>query len=371
MEFLSGLGTYIVPFLAILTVVVFVHELGHFLVARWNGVKVEVFSIGFGRELVGFTDRHGTRWKFSLIPLGGYVRFFGDSNEASAGPGETSTLTPEEKAVAFPCKRVGQRAAIVFAGPAANFVFAFLVFAAVFATQGQPYTAPVVGTVVEGSAAEAAGLQPGDTIVAIAGNRVKRFEDIQQMVPLYGADVMAVTVDRDGTEVTLETRPHLREGKDAFGNAVTVPVLGVTVSTAGSRMERLELHEALGEGVIQTWRVTKGTLVAFGQMLSGKRGTEDLGGPLRIAEYSGQAAQLGFVNLLMFVAVLSVNLGLINLFPIPVLDGGHLILYAIEAVRGRPLGEAAQQIGLKIGLVLLLGVMIFTTWNDILRFISG
>ncbi|GAB3131870.1 RIP metalloprotease RseP [Novispirillum itersonii] len=370
MDLLSGLWTYVLPFLVILTVVVFVHELGHFLVARWNGVKVEVFSVGFGREIVGFTDRHGTRWRISLIPLGGYVKFFGDANEASA-PGDVSHLTDAEQKVAFPCKRVGQRAAIVFAGPAANFVFAILVFAAVFATSGRPFTAPVIGTVVDGSPAQQAGLQPGDTIVAIAGIRITRFEEIQQLVPLYGAEPMAVTLERNGEELTVTTHPQMRETKDALGNVTRMPVLGVAVGAGSSRMERLELHEALGEAVMQTWRVTSGTFVAFGQMLTGKRGTEDLGGPLRIAEYSGQAAQMGLINLVMFVAVLSVNLGLINLFPIPVLDGGHLILYAFEALRGRPLGDTAQQIGLKIGLMLLLGVMIFTTWNDILRFVRG
>lgn len=373
MDILTTLGTYILPFLVILTVVVFVHELGHFLVARWNGVRVEVFSIGFGRELAGFTDRHGTRWKFSLIPLGGYVKFFGDADAASTTKAEgVDGLSDELKKVAFPHKSVGQRAAIVAAGPLFNFLFAIVVFAGVFMTVGQPVTQPVVGEVRAGSAAEAAGLLPGDRFVAIQGSRVERFEDVQRLVQLYGtAPPMRVEVERDGQRLTFNTSPTLMESQDSFGNPIMSPILGVAVSREQTDVVRYGPTGALWMGVRNTWDVTSMTLVAFGQMITGKRGTDDLGGPIRIAEYSGQAAQTGVVGFILFIAILSVNLGLINLFPIPILDGGHLVFYAAEAILGKPLGEKAQEVGLRLGLGLILALMVFVTWNDIVRWFSA
>lgn len=370
MDILTGLWTYVVPFLVILSIVVFVHEMGHFLVARFNGVRVEVFSIGFGRELFGFTDKYGTRWKVSVLPLGGYVKFFGDADEASARA-DGRDLSDEEKKVAFPHKRLGQRAAIVFAGPAANFLFAIVVFAVLFGAVGQPVTPPVIGAVQPDSAAAEAGLQAGDRIVAIEGIAVDRFEDVQRLVPLYGAESMEVTFERDGETRTVTTHPAQREVTDGFGNKMKTPILGVSVSREAMEIRRLGPIGAVGAAVENTWSVTSGTLVAFGQMISGVRGTEDLGGPVRIAEFSGRAAQGGMANFLMFVAVLSVNLGLINLFPIPLLDGGHLLFYGIEAVRGRPLGEQAQEMGLRLGLIVVFGIMIFATWNDILRLVDG
>lgn len=371
MDIVSALWTYVLPFLAIILVVVFVHELGHFLVARWNGVKVDVFSIGFGKELFGFHDRHGTRWRISMLPLGGYVKFFGDMDAASARQEDASGLSEEERKGAFQFKTVGQRAAIVFAGPAFNFLFAIVIFAAVFMAVGRPTTEPVIGGVVEGSAAASAGLLAGDRIVSIEGSAVKRFEDIQRLVPLYGTETMEIVIERDGQRQTVAATPDLREMTDAFGNTQMIPVLGIQVSRANLVMEQLGPVEAVTGAVENTWSVTSATLVAFGQMIAGDRGTDDLGGPLRIAEYSGQAAQMGITNFVMFVAVLSINLGLINLFPIPLLDGGHLLFYGFERLRGRPLGERAQELGLRLGLVVVFGIMIFATWNDILRFIQG
>lgn len=368
MDVLSFFSTYLVPFLLTLTVVVFVHELGHFLVARWNGVHVEVFSIGFGPEIIGFDDARGTRWKISLIPLGGYVRFLGDADASSAVAADVAV---EDRERAFASKRVWQRAAIVFAGPAANFLFALVVFSLVFMFVGKPFTPAVVDRVSEGSPAAAAGIQPGDEITAIEGRAVRQFEDLRMLVPVYGAAPMRVTVLRNGQELVLHTVPEWREMPDGFGKTQKIPVLGVSSSGSAFRIERLGPLDSVVEAVNRTWSVSVSTLAALGQIIVGTRGVEDLGGPVRIAEYSGNAAQLGFLSMIMFVAVLSVNLGLINLFPVPALDGGHLVLYAWEAVCGRPLGEKAQEIGLRVGLILLFGLMIFTTWNDILRLIAG
>jgi regulator of sigma E protease len=368
MDFLHSVWTTGGAFLLLLTVVVFVHELGHFLVARWNGVRVEVFSVGFGRELIGFNDRHGTRWRISMLPLGGYVKFFGDADAASAGTDDTSGYSEEERRVAFPCQPLWRKASIVFAGPAANFVFAILVFAVVFMTVGRPQTQAVIDEVRPASAAQEAGLLPGDRIVAVAGEPVASFEDVQRLVPLYGNGVMAVTVDRAGQTLTLETEPHR---VDSEGNPLPMPILGVTISPEAIEVVRLGPVEALGEAVVNTYTMTRSTLVALGQMVSGQRGTEELGGPIRIAEFSGQAARAGTLSFVMFIAILSINLGLINLLPVPVLDGGHLALYAIEGLRGRPLGEKAQEVGIRIGLSLVIALMIFATWNDILRLVTG
>lgn len=366
MDVLIGLRDYVLPFLLILSIVVFVHEFGHFLVARWNGVRVDVFSIGFGPELFGFNDRRGTRWKVSAIPLGGYVKMFGDADATSATP-DARVLTPEEAAVAFQSKRVGQRVAIVAAGPLSNFLFAILVFAVVFMTVGQPTTPPVVGDVVKGSAAEAAGFQPGDRVVSIDGASVERFTDIQRVVQLSTGNTMSVVVQRGGSPVTLAVAPRMSEIADNFGNARKVPLLGISVSRVEQVMVRHDPASAVAESVSQTYAVVEATLIAVGQMVAGTRNTDELGGPLRIAQFSSQAAQSGWLNFVMFVAVLSVNLGLINLFPIPMLDGGHLLFYSVEALRGRPLTERTQEFGLRIGIVLVMGLMVFATWNDLIQ----
>lgn len=372
MDLLSVLWTTVLPFLVILTIVVFVHEFGHFIIARMNGVKVDVFSIGFGRELFGWYDRRGTRWRVSLLPLGGYVKFFGDANEASGGSDRTRELTDEEKAVSFHHKRVGQRFAVVLAGPAFNFIFAILIFAGIFMTVGQPTTPAVLGGVQEGSAAAEAGLEPGDRVVAIDGREIERFEQLQQVVPLHAGDEpMRVEVLRDGERLSFDVTPRMTTMTDGFGNTVQTPVLGVSVSGEAMELHRMGPVSALGNAVGHTWGVVATSMTAIGQMVTGTRGTEDLGGPVRIAQFSGQAAQSGVVNAIMFVALLSVALGLFNLFPIPMLDGGHLLFYIFEAVRGRPLSEGVQEAGFRVGLVLVLGLMVFVTWNDIVRLIEG
>jgi regulator of sigma E protease len=365
MDLLSGIWTYVGTFLIVLTVLVFVHELGHYLVARRNGVRVEVFSIGFGPELFGFNDRAGTRWKFSAVPLGGYVKMFGDADAASTPGGGLREMTPEERAVSFHHKRVGQRAAVVAAGPAANFLFAIVALAALFAFQGQPFTPPVIGEVQPDSAAAAAGLEPGDRFIAVGGRQVERFEDVQEAVRTSAGSALEIIVLRDGRQVATTAVPEPTEVTDRFGNTHRIGLLGI--SRSGMEFRRLDPLSALWAAGGETVRLTVGTLGAVGQMISGARGTEELGGPLRIAQMSGEVAQSGAVALVWFLAILSINLGLINLFPIPMLDGGHLMFYAVEAVRGKPLGEKAQEYGFRIGLALVLTLMIFATWNDLVH----
>ena len=357
--------TVVGAFLVVLTVLVFVHELGHYLSARRNGVRVQIFSIGFGPELLGWTDRAGTRWKLSLIPIGGYVKMFGDA-DASSMPGEAvEEMTDAEKAVSFFHKRLMQRTEIVAAGPAANFLFAIIVLAGFFMTVGQPFTPADIGEVIRGSAAERAGLQPKDTIVAIDGKTIERFEDIQQIVGLDAGEPLEVRVRRSGQELTLTATPSVEEEKDIFGNVHRIGRLGI--KRTGTEFLRRDPVSAVYRAVGETWNIAAGTLQAAGQMLMGRRTADELGGPIAIAQMSGVVARVGVVDLIRFMALLSVNLGLINLFPIPILDGGHLLFYAAEAIRGRPLGQRAQEYGYRLGLALVLTLMIFVTWNDLVH----
>jgi len=377
LEQLLSISGILFNFIIALSVVVFVHELGHFLVARWNNVRCESFSIGFGPELVGFTDGQGTRWKFSLIPLGGYVKMFGEAEIANPGAGDGEEeveeqpvereMTPEEKAVSFNYKTLGQRSAIVFAGPAVNFLFAIFVFFVMFISVGRPVTEPVIGLVVENSAAADAGLMAGDRILAIDGSEIDRFEDLQRIIPLGNGAPLRLTVQREEQVLDITAVPRVLDETDAFGNPQKRAVLGVQSSGETRMMVRHDPFTAIVLSVQQTYVVIEGTFIAVGQMISGERGTEDLGGPIKIAKFSDQAAKSGFANFVIFMAILSINLGIINLFPVPLLDGGHLLFYAIEAIRGRPLSDQAQEWGLRFGLVLVLSLMVFVTWNDILQ----
>lgn len=361
---LHGVWYYVVIFLAIITVVVFIHELGHFLVARANGVRVEVFSIGFGPEVWGRTARSGTRWRIALVPLGGYVKFFGDADAASTSA-EPRELTEEEKGWSFQHKRVGQRAAVVVAGPAANLVFAVLGLAALFMVYGQPVTEPVVGGVFPGTAAEAAGIQAGDRVVAINGRAVERFQDIQRIVRLEIERPLELTLRRGEETFTISAQPRIDQRKGLFGDMEKVPVLGVSADPSSTRVIHHGPVSALGESLAETGAMIRATFVGIGQMISGVRNSDELGGPIRIAKGAGDAAQLGLSSVIYYTILLSLNLGLINLFPIPVLDGGHLVFYGFEAIFGRPLGERAQEYGFRIGLFLVLALMIFATRNDI------
>jgi regulator of sigma E protease len=358
--------TYIVPFVVVLTILVFVHEFGHFAVARWNGVRVETFSIGFGPELFGWYDRSGTRWKFSALPLGGYVKMFGDSDPSSGLPiTDVSKLSEREREISFYGKRLGQRAAIVCAGPAANFVFAFAALAILFMIWGQPFTPPVVGQVQKGSPAAAAGIRPGDRIVSINGEKVSSFEDLQQIVRPDPGLPLTITIARDGHDLTVHATPKRTELTDRFGDKYEISLLGI--SHRGIDYVRRNPGMAIVQAGSEVWNLTSSTLVALWQMVIGLRGTGDLGGPLRIAQLSGEVVQGGPVAFTWFLAVLSINLGLINLFPVPILDGGHLLFYAAEAVRGKPLGQRAQEYGFRIGLALVLTLMVFATWNDLVH----
>lgn len=389
LDSLESIVVSALAFLVILTVLVFVHELGHFWVARRCGVRCEAFSIGFGPELFGWYDSKGTRWKFSALPLGGYVKMFGDADVTSrpapaiqatvqeAVPGgdsgeetgdwaggKTRPLTAAERAVSFHHKSLARRVAIVAAGPAANFLFAILVMTVFFIYPGQPTTPAVIGGVVENSAAEAAGLQAGDRVLEINGSGIDRFEQIQRLVHLNLDSQLAILVERDGRPVELAATPQIVVREDAMGNEVRLPMLGIQASGSAFVPQGLT---APWSAVEETVSLTLGTLQAVGQMITGTRGTDELGGPIRIAEMSGQVAQTGLVSVIWFMAVLSINLGLINLFPVPMLDGGHLLFYAIEGVRGRPLGERAQEYGFRIGLALVLTLFVFVTWNDLSR----
>jgi regulator of sigma E protease len=372
--FTGGLG-YIVPFLIVLTVLVFVHELGHYLVARWNGVRIEVFSIGFGPEIFGWTDKVGTRWKLSAVPLGGYVKMFGDADPASmASPESLEQMSAADKAVSFHHKRLMQRIAVVAAGPGANFIFAVVALSLLFATVGEPFTPPEIGQIEPGSAAEVGGLKAGDTIIGIDGHEIQRFEEVQRDVRLNTGTSMDIQVRRGDGTVSLAITPRITTVTDRFGNQHTFGLLGIERN--GVNYLRRNPAEALWQATVETANLTTGTLTAVWQMAIGARPADEIGGPLRIAQMSGEVAQGGVVAMIWFMSVLSVNLGLINLFPIPILDGGHLLFYFAEAVRGRPLGRRAQEYGFRLGLALVLTLMVFATWNDIvhlgwIKFLKG
>jgi regulator of sigma E protease len=366
----GGFVGYIVPFLFVLTIVVFFHELGHFLVARWCGVRVLVFSIGFGPELVGFNDRHGTRWKLAAIPLGGYVKFYGDENAASVPDQATlAAMGATERRQSFFGQPVGSRAAIVAAGPIANFILAIVIFAGIFMFYGKQSTAARVDSIQADSAAAAAGFVQGDVVVAIDGRPIASFNDMQRIVSGSAGRELTVTVDRGGATTNLKAVPALKEVKDNFGNVHRIGVLGITRSMAPDdlKLQRADPVTAVVMGVEETWFVVERTLSYIGGVIVGREAADQLGGPIRIAQVSGQVASIGIVALIHLAAVLSVSIGLLNLFPIPLLDGGHLLFYAIEAIRGRPLSERAQEYGFRVGLAIVLMLMIFATFNDILH----
>jgi regulator of sigma E protease len=472
MNLLANVGTwggwvtgYVVPFLFVLTIVVFFHELGHFLIARWCGVRVLTFSIGFGPELIGFNDRHDTRWKLSAIPLGGYVKFFGDDNAASVPDQDAlAQMSEAEQRDSFFYKPVSRRAAIVAAGPIANFILAIAIFAIFALLLGKQVTVPRLDGVVPGSAAAAAGFKPGDVVVSINGKPVEGFSEVQRLIAMNPNVPLTFAVDRGGAPATVVATPQPREERDRFGNVqrlgaldISGPIMparvvslvpGSAAATAGfevgDRVRKIDgtsvasfndlrnivgaspekqlefevdrgdhtvvLHAtptahnekdasgvtkrvgqlgisggyepadtrsikygplgALSNGIGETWFVIERTLSYIGGVVVGKESVDQLGGPIRIAQVSGQVATAGFVALIHLAAVLSISIGLLNLFPIPLLDGGHLLFYAIEAARGRPLSERAQEYGFRFGLAVVLLLMLFATYNDLLHLFS-
>lgn len=368
MDLLNTIWNYVVPFIAVLTVLVFFHELGHFAVARRCGVRVEVFSIGFGPEIFGYTAKSGTRWKFSAIPFGGYVRMFGERapEDNSEDNEESRVITSEDEAVSFYAKSLGQRACIVAAGPIANFLFAIVALASLFMFLGQPYTPADVGKVVEGSAAERAGLQAGDVFLKIDGAEIDRFEQVRQIVQLAPGKPLSIVLRRGQQVITVTAVPDTVE-ETQFGATQKLGRLGVSRPSGDMVFVRYDPFTAVWKATERTYFLTGSILDALGQIITGKRTAKELGGPIRIAQISGDMAQAGLVMVIQFTAILSINLGLINLFPIPLLDGGHLVFYGIEAIRGRPVGEKAMGYSLYFGMALILCLTVFVTGNDLVQ----
>ncbi|MDX2027497.1 MAG: RIP metalloprotease RseP [Alphaproteobacteria bacterium] len=356
---------YALPFLVVISVVVFVHEFGHYWVARRCGVKVETFSIGFGGEIFGWNDKHGTRWKVSWLPLGGYVKMFGDADPASSPDPTVHKMTAKEKKVAFYHQSVNKRMAIVVAGPLFNYLFAILVLALLFMFQGQPYSPPTITGVTENGVAAKAGIKPGDRFVTLDGYAVDRFEDIKRIVTLNAGTPIAVEVERESKRIRLKLTPEIVSMKDNFGGEHKGGRIGIATDKLDYR--KWPPLRAVKEAALETWNLTASTLKAVGQIIMGLRGAEELGGPLRIAEMSGKVAKDGAISLVWFMGVISINLGLINLFPVPLLDGGHLAFYLVEKLRGRALNEHMQEISARVGMILVLSLMVFATWNDLVH----
>jgi Predicted membrane-associated Zn-dependent proteases 1 len=367
MAIIGLLTGYIIPFVIVLSVLVFVHEMGHYLVGRWCGIRVTAFSVGFGPELVGFTDSHGTRWKLSAIPLGGYVKFFGDEDAASVPDiANLDKFTPEERARTLAGAKLWKRAATVAAGPIANFLLAIAIFAALFVAYGKMVSDPVVAEVRPESAAASAGIEPGDLLLALDGEPIRTFDDVRRYVAVRPETTILMTVERDGRELQLPVTPKRTEITDQFGNKVELGQIGIVTNAerGNFRLETYSPVEAVAEGVRETGHIISGTFSYLGNIFTGRMSADQIGGPIRIAETTGQMATLGFAAVLNFAAVISVSLGLMNLFPIPVLDGGHLLMYGLEAVRGRPLSPRVQDVVFRFGLAMILTLMVFATWND-------
>jgi regulator of sigma E protease len=358
-----------VGFLFVLTIVVFFHELGHFIVARWCGVTVKAFSIGFGPEIFGFTDKKGTRWRLCWIPLGGYVKFIDDDNVASTSGKTLKRLTQAEREGSFRDKPVAARAAVVAAGPIANFLLAIAIFTFIFSVFGQQITAAKVDSIGAGSAAERAGFKTGDLVLSIDGEPIESFGDMQRIVSASPDEPLNILVKRDGQTVNLVATPEFKEFKDNFGNKMRIGLLGIQRSAAPEdwTVKRHNPVEAVIAAVKECYFIVSRSIGYLYGIASGRESADQLGGPIRIAQLSGQVAGIGFIPLLNFAAIISVSIGLLNLFPIPMLDGGHLLFYGIEAIRGKPLSEYTQEIGFRIGLAFVLMLMIFATWNDLIH----
>jgi regulator of sigma E protease len=360
---------FIIPFLFVLTIIVFIHEFGHFIVARWCGIRVLVFSIGFGPELVGFNDRHGTRWKISAVPLGGYVKFLGDDNAASVPDADAiAAMNTDERKVSFFHKSVGARAAVVAAGPIANFLLAIAIFATLFTIYGRQETAARIGEVTPDSAAAAAGFQPDDIVLSIDGRPISSFREMKVMVAFSAGKPLDIVVDRGGAPVTLHATPRLGTDKDKENAGLGL--LGVKQkqpTPEDIRTIKFTPLGALKEAGKETWSVIDQSLTYLTRIVVGQASTAQLGGVVRMAQMSGEAASMGFPTLMSLAGLISVSIGLLNLFPIPLLDGGHLLFYAFEAVLGRPLPERMQEYGFRIGFAIIVLLMVFTVYNDVSR----
>jgi regulator of sigma E protease len=360
----TGLPT----FLLYITVVVFVHEMGHFLVARWFGAKVDVFSVGFGKEIVGFTDRRGTRWKLSWLPIGGYVKFAGDADAASTPDPNADAAPAQDRAVMMQFRPVHQRALVAAAGPIANFILAIFLFFGLFLYSGHTTIAPVIGQVNKASPAEAAGIRSGDTVARIDGQAIDSFDRLPEIIGLSAGQTLTIDLVRNGQPLTVRVTPQVVRTKNFLGDEMETAVIGVRPSpNAPVVTQHYNPLQAFGAACGRTWDVIRLSLKGISQLILGRASLDQLQGPVGIAQITQKVADFGILPLLNLVAILSVSIGLINLFPIPLLDGGHLLYYACEAVLGRPLGERVQDVGFRLGLVVVLGLMLLATWNDIAR----
>ncbi|CAN7295773.1 RIP metalloprotease RseP [Brucella pseudogrignonensis] len=358
----------IIPFLFVLTVVVFVHEMGHYLVGRWCGIGASAFSIGFGPELIGFTDKHGTRWKLSAIPLGGYVKFLGDESATSSPVGvDNSNLSAEEQSRAFHTQPVWKRAATVFAGPAFNIILTVVIFSVFFALYGRQIADPLVAGVQPGSPAAEAGFEPGDRFVSVEGQKITTFSDVQRIVSGRSGDELDFTVERGGKMVDLKATPALVERTDPLGNKVKMGAIGVETTQAVGNFRRIEYGplESVGQAIVETGHIISRTGEFFQRFAVGREDKCQLGGPVKIANMAGKAASQGFDWLIQLTAMLSIGIGLLNLFPLPPLDGGHLVFYAVEAIKGSPVSVGAQEIFYRVGFLVVMGFMGFVLFNDL------
>jgi regulator of sigma E protease len=371
---MPGVLLTILQFLVVLTIVVFVHEFGHFIVARWCGVTVKTFSIGFGREIFGFTDKKGTRWRFAWIPLGGYVKFVDDENAASQpSPDALERMTASERAGAFQNKALWQRAAVVAAGPVANFLLAIAVYAAVNLAFGVRTITPTVGEVKAGMPAAVAGIQPGDVITSIDGWSIEGFEDVQRIVGVNGGRPLKFGVDRKGEKLSFEVTPEVREQNDTFGGTFRRGLIGITPSSVAGLKDAKSVgpFEALRLGVRETYTNIVHTVQGIADIVTQRQAADQMGGPILMAQVTARVAEGGIEPLLRWIAFISANIGFLNLLPIPVLDGGHLVYYAIEGVLRRPMSRRMQEIGFQIGVALVLMLMVYVNLNDLLRVWRG
>lgn len=367
MELLQTIFHHGWSFIVIISVIVFVHEFGHYYIAKLGGVKVDEFSIGFGPELFGWNNKSGTRWKVCLFPLGGYVKMFGDLSAASTPDKEKLThLTEEEKKVAFHLKPLKIKAAVVAAGPIANYIFAIIILTGFYMAYGKPHTVPEVSEVIKDSAAEKSGLKEGDLIITLDNNEITRFEDLRRISSLNPDTEMEIMVKRGEETLKINITPKLSETKDIFGNSVKVGLLGIKSSKTD--YEPVSVVGAFTGAVHETYQISASTLKAIGQIITGKRNADEISGILRIGKFSAQATEKGLTTVFWFLAVLSINLGLVNLFPIPVLDGGHLLYYTIEAVKGAPIADKVQEYGFRLGFAMLVMLMAFALYNDLKYF---
>jgi len=361
-----GIFLTLLAFLIVIGVLVFVHEMGHYLVGRWCGVKADTFAIGFGKEIVGWTDKRGTRWKVCMLPLGGYVQFAGDMDPSGMKSKEWLSLPAAERNQTFQSKSLWQRAAIVFAGPAINFLFAILIIIGFVIAYGTSATLPVASQISPNSTAAAIGMKPGDRVISVDGQKIELFEDLRQKIMLLPEKNVEIVYERDGQRIAREGKTGVQILKDRFGNEYRLGLLGMSSSQVQWR--EVSPLEAPVVAVQKTIGIVDQITTTLGQVITGKRSIKELGGPLKIAQVSGEQFKLGLESFILFVALISINLGFINLLPIPMLDGGHLMFYAIEAVRRKPANAKVQEWAFRSGLALVMVFMVVVTFNDLSSF---